>query len=204
MTPKIIDKEIKKMEISSAAIKIFINKGISNTSISEIAREAGIGKGTVYEYFSSKDELAIFAASSWINLLEQTSYDSVNKSDTPDKQLKDLFKHTTSNFIKHPEIISFFIELIGYLQKNMHQNKHLQLIKRIGAPVRKHIVDILQYGIDKKFFREEIAKDLEKTAINLVAFVDGLGLQYVSDPQFFNLDIQINCFLDYFLNSIRK
>ncbi len=61
LMPKIIDKKEKKAKILEASIRVFAKKGISNTKMADIAEAADIGKGTIYEYFQSKDE--IFEAS---------------------------------------------------------------------------------------------------------------------------------------------
>lgn len=54
-------REQKKKEtmdaIKAAAVRLFTEKGFEQTSIEEIANEAGIGKTTVYGYFSTKDEI---------------------------------------------------------------------------------------------------------------------------------------------------
>jgi AcrR family transcriptional regulator len=47
----------KKGNIIGAAILVFAQKGYAATRIIDVARAAGIGKGTVYEYFRSKEEL---------------------------------------------------------------------------------------------------------------------------------------------------
>ena len=48
-------KKIKTRKcILDSAIKLFSKKGYEQTSIEELAKEAGIGKGTVYSYFSNK------------------------------------------------------------------------------------------------------------------------------------------------------
>ncbi len=47
----------KREAILSAAVSLFGNYGYRRTSIDDIAREAGIAKGTVYLYFSSKEEI---------------------------------------------------------------------------------------------------------------------------------------------------
>ena len=57
MSPKSVDKEAKKRQILEAAIAVFARKGVGNTRIAEIAAEAGTGKGTIYEYFRSKEQL---------------------------------------------------------------------------------------------------------------------------------------------------
>lgn len=47
----------KRQLILESALTVFLNKGYEKAKIIDIAREAGIGKGTVYEYFSSKEHL---------------------------------------------------------------------------------------------------------------------------------------------------
>ncbi len=43
----------------AAAFQVFGRQGIANTSLSEIAAEAGLTKGAVYSNFASKDELLL-------------------------------------------------------------------------------------------------------------------------------------------------
>lgn len=47
----------KENLILDAAVELVIKQGYDKTSIAEIAKEAGVGKGTIYLYFSSKDKL---------------------------------------------------------------------------------------------------------------------------------------------------
>ena len=55
--PKIVDKEAKKLAILHAAMHVFARQGVVKTKMIDIARYAGIGKGTIYEYFRSKEEI---------------------------------------------------------------------------------------------------------------------------------------------------
>lgn len=52
-----IDESDKRGRILNAALGLFVRHGIRRTSIDDVAREAGIAKGTVYLYFDSKDAL---------------------------------------------------------------------------------------------------------------------------------------------------
>ena len=47
----------KRKGILDAAIKLFSKNGYEQTSIEELAREAGIGKGTIYSYFETKRDI---------------------------------------------------------------------------------------------------------------------------------------------------
>ena len=54
---KLQKKQDKRKQIAKSTCNLFIEKGFVNISISEIAKVAGIGKGTVYEYFSNKEDI---------------------------------------------------------------------------------------------------------------------------------------------------
>ena len=49
----------KKRKILNSAIKIFGDKGFQNATIAEIAKEAGIGDATIYEYFKNKEDILL-------------------------------------------------------------------------------------------------------------------------------------------------
>lgn len=49
--------EIRKEQILQAAEKIFARKGFHDATISDVSREARVSDATIYEYFSSKEEL---------------------------------------------------------------------------------------------------------------------------------------------------
>lgn len=50
-------REERRIAILKAAGRVFYYKGYEGTKIEDVAKEAGIGKGTVYEYFESKQQL---------------------------------------------------------------------------------------------------------------------------------------------------
>ena len=59
--PKIVDKKKKAEAISDAALKVFREHGYNKTRMVDIAQMAGMGKGTLYEYFKDKADILRFA-----------------------------------------------------------------------------------------------------------------------------------------------
>jgi AcrR family transcriptional regulator len=53
----IVDKEKKRREIALASRELLLQIGIKNITVSEISKVAGVGKGTIYEYFSNKEDI---------------------------------------------------------------------------------------------------------------------------------------------------
>jgi AcrR family transcriptional regulator len=56
-TKKEVVQEFRTAEILEAARRVFARAGFSGATVDEIAEEAGVAKGTVYLYFSSKQDL---------------------------------------------------------------------------------------------------------------------------------------------------
>ena len=50
-------KEARPGELLSAALDLFVEKGFAATRVEEVAKRAGVSKGTLFLYFSSKEEL---------------------------------------------------------------------------------------------------------------------------------------------------
>jgi len=52
-------KRKTRQAIVTAAVKLFAERGYEQTSMEELAREAGIGKATIYGYFATKSEIFV-------------------------------------------------------------------------------------------------------------------------------------------------
>lgn len=51
------EKRMRQQEILKAARELFVSKGYRETTLEEIAHQAEFGKGTLYNYFTNKDEI---------------------------------------------------------------------------------------------------------------------------------------------------
>lgn len=57
--PKLHDREVEKNQekIEAAALRLFIRRGFYGTSVRDIAREAGVSLGNIYNYYRTKEQL---------------------------------------------------------------------------------------------------------------------------------------------------
>ena len=65
-------KTKRRLQIVEAAAQIFAQQGYDGAAVADIAIQANIGKGTVYEYFISKEDL-FFAVFEWFMLQTGTA-----------------------------------------------------------------------------------------------------------------------------------
>ena len=84
--------ELRRSEILAAATRVFGNKGFDATLMDEIARAAGLAKGTLYLYFKSKDEIyQAVVRQSLAELDELTRQEFAKTFDAVDKQFRAMF-----------------------------------------------------------------------------------------------------------------
>jgi AcrR family transcriptional regulator len=50
-------KDARPQELLAAAIDLFVERGFASTRLEDVARRAGVSKGTLYLYFDNKEEL---------------------------------------------------------------------------------------------------------------------------------------------------
>jgi len=60
-----------KEKIINAAISLFSSIGYFSTSVSKIAKKAGVSKGLLYNYFDSKDQLLLAIVNKTMNILDE-------------------------------------------------------------------------------------------------------------------------------------
>ena len=78
----------KDQRILDAAATLFSRYGLKKTSIEEIAQQAGLGKGTVYLYFKSKDEIFSVLANRLTEDYESALSEAMKVPVTPTDKLK--------------------------------------------------------------------------------------------------------------------
>ncbi|OWR29858.1 TetR family transcriptional regulator [Saccharibacillus sp. O23] len=66
-------KEKKKQAILSGALALCMRSGFQNTTVAEVAAEAGVSKVTIFNYFGSKEELIREVVVYWLTEMYERS-----------------------------------------------------------------------------------------------------------------------------------
>ena len=81
--PAIVDRVAKRAEIVRHAADVFARHGYHATKMQDIATKADIGKGPIYEYFQTKEELFLAIYDSWMTEYEQTIRNRIAAAQDP-------------------------------------------------------------------------------------------------------------------------
>jgi len=184
MSPIIVDKENKKQEILYAALRVFSRLGIPNVKMIDIAREAGIGKGTIYEYFRSKEEVidetmkAFLSKMDNVNLAEQTSEHS------PLQKVDFIVKGWMDILLADPLEAGVMVEMWAESLRKGKLKENTEL-REVYKRYRDSIKDIITEGIQIGEIRQV---DAGSMATLIAATLDGLYLHLILGMDLVNLE----------------
>jgi TetR/AcrR family fatty acid metabolism transcriptional regulator len=204
MSPRLVDKAEKMNEIAGIALNLFAEKGFSATSVEQIAEAAGIGKGTIYDYFSSKEEIFVKAITDWIMNLLHRVIDSTRGVDDPVERLKifiEMVKDVLNVDTPDPKKLFADIDQQTFMEGGAFY-KRRYIIKDMRSRFCNLVSDILLDGVSKKVFKPEIARDVAKISINLLAYLDGICMHYLIIEEYQEFEEQIDFYLNGFVQSI--
>lgn len=159
-------QELTRQKIIMAALQLFAEKGYTSTSVSQIAKEAGISKGLIYHYFSSKEEVlkGIFGT------LVQKGEEIFNqwKGQGPKDKLRITITQSVAMIKNQPQIMRFMASLA--LQPGA-----MNELKAISEIKRNEMMTVYQ-----QVFKDLGYADPEAEAYYTGALLDGLLLGYLS------------------------
>lgn len=169
-------KKDKGDRILKAAAQVFANRGYNRTLIADIAKQAGIGKGTVYEYFSSKEDL-FFAVFEWF--VKQSGVEakvaiSALGGSAADR-LHALGNSLMQTWTEAGDLYTLVMEFWSASASSNMRNHFKEAFREAYQDFRFIVSTLIQEGIDRGEFRDGV--DKESIAAALVGTWDALLLQ---------------------------
>lgn len=193
------DENDKRYRIMQAAVKIFAQKGFYRAKMEEIAQEADVGKGTVYEYFPSKQQLFI----EMFQTGKEYYFDFLTKQVKNQlglyQQLKNIAYFHLRFFVEHKDIARVMLQEYLQLGWEMHQAVFQAQEEEIQV-----LENLFQEGVRNKSLR---SIDTHTTAYAFYGAVNALGVpllfQDAQDgrPDLEKISIEI---VDLFYRGIEK
>lgn len=176
-------KENKKSLIIEAAAKVFANRGYSGTLMADIAAEAGIGKGTIYEYFPSKEDL-FFAVFEWfVQITKAEAKVSISAlGGSASERLMALNDALLRSWLEMLEMYSLVMEFWSASASSSMRQRFKGAFKEGYRDFRRIVSALIRDGIETGEFQPEV--DAESVAAALVGAWDALLLQAWFDDGF--------------------
>lgn len=189
----IVNKEEKRRNIALSCRELLLENGIVDLTISQIAKQAGVGKGTIYEYFDNKEDIVFEIITTFIveyeQKLELLSESSVSTREKLFHFFNLLFENEVAK--KHLLVYKEFLAI-----SLLHNNKEMLDFSMV---CRVKFNDILTKILEKGVVSGEISATANFSVSSLMFFSTGL----VVDSRLSMIDVEkeINLLLDMLLQG---
>ena len=170
--PKIVDHEKRKQQIAQATWNVILKKGMEGATVRAIAAEAGVSLGSLRHYFSSQEELLLYAMSLVEERVSKRIESILQSGGSPGQiSTRILLELIPYDEESKTEMAVWF----HFVMANIHQKP--QKDDGVLEGVQRIMMGLYQNGS----LKEKIDLDLETE--HLYALVDGLALHAMLYPK---------------------
>ena len=173
----------RQEQIKNAAIEVFSAKGFHNTTMQAIARAAGLGKGTLYWYWKSKEELAFSIVSDmlsdFLSLIEETE----NTRGPVLKRLQVLAGKVADHYQGRKASCRLLLKFRAERHYTFRKD-YIEKVMSYYAKMRTSLSEIIQDGIDSG---ELTRIDPQALALIFLGIVQGLEIEWLENEETFSL-----------------
>ncbi|WP_260284984.1 TetR/AcrR family transcriptional regulator [Peribacillus aracenensis] len=159
-------RQASKEKIRAAAMELFMKQGYYATSISDIAKKAGISKGLLYNYYKGKEELLSEMVVARIKEVVEVMEEAFTLN-TPREQLEHIINGAIDNIHKNPEVHRFYLHLQTQPEADEDLIKYSHLIIEENAR---------QFEFQCKIFESMGEKEPRKRSLYFSSVLQGIML----------------------------
>jgi len=146
------EKAERRRQILDAARKLLFIKGLTGTSVNQIAREAELAIGTVYFYFHNKEDIFAALQLEGLEILRQAIQAAMQTAAAPeDKLLAMAMAYLTfsQEHRKYFDVIHYFLSATEVIQSPGVK----QQVDEEGRRILRFVEEVLEEGILQNRFR---------------------------------------------------
>ena len=164
------EKQARRQSILDAARDVFLDRGISATTVDEIAERAELSKGTIYQYFKSKEELCLTLLVEAKRQLHDALKEELDSQAHPLDQIMQLARAYHGFYLRRPD----YFRLLFVLEHQSYRGQVAAELQAqwtaLGREGLEIVADVIRRGCAQRFIRPV---DPWTTAVCLWAAVTG-------------------------------
>ena len=156
-------QESRRYEIAESAKLLFVENGFNETSMRQIAQAVGVGKSTLYDYFSSKDDIILYVIQDHINTLLDRAEAIISEPKPASENLRQVM-HMHLAFLLENK--AFYLRLLFEAQRlKAESQQRIQVQRYAYQDLVKSLIDT---GIRQGCFRPVDSTMTMKTLISMM------------------------------------
>ncbi|MHC1723828.1 MAG: TetR/AcrR family transcriptional regulator [Aminipila sp.] len=194
--------KFNKNNILDAAKKLFAEKGVLQTTMDEIAKEADYSKSTIYVYFASKEEIYNHIILENMVMLRDTVSAIIDSYQEFENCYFKICKTLVSFNKEYPLYFESIMGKISVKQEDFDKQPVLLDIYNVGEEINENICKLLQRGISDEYLRNDI--ELLPTVLMMWSSIYGIILMSCQKEQYLQekLNIRGEDYLHYSFKTL--
>lgn len=188
-------KAKRQKQILTASMKVFSRYGYQNADVEKIANLAGLGKGTVYRYFKSKENLFLSTLEWGLNSLKENIFSSIAKVDDYMDKLRLALTTHFKFFEKHRD----FFRLLVHERAWAEMKSARCTLRERDLSVINHLKDILSEGMRKGYLKKA---DPSSCAYALWGLTNSLLYKYLISDRKYPINRELSVIHKIFFEGI--
>jgi len=173
------DKTSNRTRIIDTASKLMADKGIKQTTLADIAREAGISRGTLFYYYASKNDLIYDILEKHLSDLTDAIFASLPRRRSSTADLASVLQSALTGLIQDENSGRINLYL---LQEAIIDNSDLKDRFVVKYQTWRELIA----GQIARAFGISDSRRLSALGTLLLAMIDGLTIQFLLAPQSVN------------------
>jgi TetR/AcrR family transcriptional regulator len=137
----------KKERILRTASQLFASRGFNQTDMDEIAKRSGVAKGSLYNYFQSKDELFLFVCRNAIARSRKATWGEVEGDWDIYRVIDHIFRHHLKFEFNSPEYHRLHLNFSSPRMERFADRLALESEQHTSIQLKKLLKDGIQKGI---------------------------------------------------------
>ena len=174
---------LRRAQLTRAAYKVVGEKGYSDFTIKDIAREAGLSTGLVHYYFKNKEDLLFKLLKGMNDNLKRDLNKALTVLDDPREKLLAFCNGAFDLVHKEKAYFSVLVDFLAQINRNRRIH---QAIVKLFQSYRDEIVAILKEGVAKGVFT---VVDVQLTSVIIVSLIQGNIFQHLIDQEAFDYSV---------------
>lgn len=119
-------KHLTRRELLAAGRRLFAEKGLYDSRIEDLSRQAGIAKGTLYLYFANKEELVEAVVTNGFNELLGHVHRAAQDARNREEAVSRVAEAHLEFFDENPDLMRVFHQVRGLLKFNAIESRALR------------------------------------------------------------------------------
>ena len=155
--PIIVNKENKRRDIALSVRELLLEKGIKNLSITDIVKKAGISRGSIYDYFETKEDIVFEIIMNDLKDFQKTLDKKFNNNASTKEKVLYFFDFVLSESEKTVQERNVYKEYLSVSFTT--KNKNMEIFnKECSKLLKKILSSMIQEGINKNELKENSIK----------------------------------------------